>query len=117
MLRARAGDTGIRSERYRPEGLGQPRFRARLAEPPPIVCRRIAGQHLDLGTDPGDSIIKLSNDGKLLWDFGHRWPKGKELKQDNQQTDLLMGIDFDDEDAHEIYVADGARNKRVLDTT
>jgi len=68
------------------------------------------------GTDPGDSIIKLSNDGKLLWDFGHRWPQGKELKQDNQQTDLLMGIeDFDlDEDAHEIYIADGARNKRVL---
>jgi hypothetical protein len=68
------------------------------------------------GTDPGDSIIKLNNDGKLLWDFGHRWPKGKELKQDNQQTDLLMGIeDFDlDEDAHEIYIADGARNKRVL---
>lgn len=68
------------------------------------------------GTDPGDSIIKLSNDGKLLWDFGHRWPKGKAVKQDNQNTDLLPGIeDFDlDEDAHEIYIADGSRNKRIL---
>ncbi len=68
------------------------------------------------GTDPGDSIVKLSNDGKLLWDFGHRWPKGKEVKQDNQNTDLLPGIeDFDlDEEAREIFVADGSRNKRVL---
>ena len=68
------------------------------------------------GTDPGDSIIKLDGDGKLLWDFGHRWPKGKELKQDNRQTEFLMGVeDFElDLDASEIYVADGARNKRIL---
>ena len=68
------------------------------------------------GTALGDSIVKFSNDGKLLWDFGHRWPKGQEYKQDNQQTDVLPGIeDFDlDEDAREIYVADGARNKRVM---
>ena len=68
------------------------------------------------GTDPGDSIIKLDGDGKLLWDFGHRWPKGREIKQDNQQTEYLMGVeDFElDMDAREIYVADGARNKRVL---
>jgi hypothetical protein len=68
------------------------------------------------GTEPGDSIQKFDSNGKLLWDFGHRWPKGKEVKQDNQQTELLMGVeDFElDQDAKEIYVADGARNKRVL---
>jgi len=68
------------------------------------------------GTDLGDSLVKFSGDGKILWDLGHRWPKGKEFKQDNQQTELLPGIeDFDlDEDAHEIYITDGSRNKRVL---
>lgn len=68
------------------------------------------------GTDPGDSIVKFDGNGKFLWDFGHRWPKGRPLVQDNQQTEFLMGIeDFDlDSDAKEIYIADGARNKRVL---
>jgi len=68
------------------------------------------------GTEPGDSIQKFSADGKLLWDFGHRWPKGRELKQDNQGTEFLPGIeDFGlDDEAQEIFVADGARNKRVL---
>ena len=68
------------------------------------------------GTDLGDSIIKFSGDGKLLWDFGHRWPKGQEFKQDNQQTAVLPGIeDFDlDEADREIYITDGSRNKRVL---
>jgi hypothetical protein len=68
------------------------------------------------GTDPGDSIIKVSGDGKFLWDFGHRWPAGRELKQDNQQTEYLMGVeDFElDEERQEIIVADGARNKRIL---
>ena len=68
------------------------------------------------GTDLGDSIVKFNSDGKLLWDFGHRWPKDKPFAQDNQQTELLPGIeDFDlDYASREIYVADGARNKRVL---
>jgi hypothetical protein len=68
------------------------------------------------GTDLGDSIIKFSGDGKLLWDFGHRWPKEQQFKQDNQQTAVLPGIeDFDlDEADREIYVTDGSRNKRVL---
>jgi DNA-binding beta-propeller fold protein YncE len=70
------------------------------------------------GTASGDSIVKFSQDGKLLWDFGHRGPKipNNQVKQDNQQTDLLYGIgafDFD-EKAREIYVADGFLNKRVL---
>jgi hypothetical protein len=70
------------------------------------------------GTDPGDSIIKFTKDGKFQWDFGHRVPKApaSEVKQNNQQTDTLPGIgafEFD-EDAREIYIADGFRNKRVL---
>lgn len=68
------------------------------------------------GTDLGDSIQKFSPDGRLLWDFGHRWPKGLPFTENNQQTELLPGIeDFGlDDDAQEIYIADGARNKRVL---
>jgi hypothetical protein len=71
------------------------------------------------GTRPGDSIIKFSSDGKLLWDFGHRGPKmpAEEVKQDNQQTVTfppgIGGFDFD-EDAHEIYINDGFLNKRIL---
>ena len=71
------------------------------------------------GTRPGDSIIKFSSDGKLLWDFGHRGPKipAEQVKQNNQQTDTfppgIAGFDFD-EDAHEIYIADGFLNKRIL---
>ncbi len=68
------------------------------------------------GTEPGDSIQKFDGNGKLLWDFGHRWPKDTPIKQDNQRTDLLMGIeDFELDYANkEIYVNDGARNKRIL---
>ena len=71
------------------------------------------------GTDPGDSIVKFDSNGKFLWDFGHRWPKGRPLVQDNQQTEFLMGIeDFElDYDAKEIYVADGARNKYMASTS
>jgi len=71
------------------------------------------------GTMPGDSIVKFSPDGKLLWDFGHRGPRvpADQVKQNNQQTDVLPNgigaFDFD-EDAHEIYIADGFLNKRIL---
>src|SRR5579863_6719334 len=71
------------------------------------------------GQAPGDSILKFSSDGKLLWDFGHRGAKvpGDQVKQNNQQTDIfppgIAAFDFD-EDAHEIYVTDGFLNKRVL---
>lgn len=105
------------------------------------------------GTGTGDSIIKLSPQGKVLWDFGHRAPKAEAAhgggnaappaapaaapgggaapaaanagrgggggggnRQNNQQTDTLNGIGAFalDEDAHEIYVADGFVNKRIL---
>ncbi len=71
------------------------------------------------GQRAGDSIIKFSGDGKLLWDFGHRGPKvdPATVKQNNQQTDTfppgIAAFDFD-EDAREIYIADGFLNKRIL---
>ena len=71
------------------------------------------------GTTPGDSIIKFSKDGKFLWDFGHRGPKvpADQVKQNNQQTETfppgIGSFDFD-EDARELYIADGFLNKRVL---
>ena len=71
------------------------------------------------GTTPGDSVIKFSRDGKFLWDFGHRGPKvaADQVKQNNQQTEIfppgIGAFDFD-EDAREIYIADGFLNKRVL---
>jgi DNA-binding beta-propeller fold protein YncE len=71
------------------------------------------------GTRPGDSIVKFSSDGKLLWDFGHRGPKvpAEQVKQDNQQTAIfppgIASFDFD-EDAQEIYISDGFLNKRIL---
>jgi DNA-binding beta-propeller fold protein YncE len=71
------------------------------------------------GTMPGDSIIKFSREGKFLWDFGHRAPKvpAGEVKMNNQQTDIfppgIGAFDFD-EDAREIYIADGFLNKRVV---
>ena len=71
------------------------------------------------GTRPGDGIIKFSKDGKFLWDFGHRGSRvpADQVKEDNQQTDTFPpGIgSFDlDEDAREIFIADGFLNKRIL---
>jgi hypothetical protein len=65
------------------------------------------------GTAPQDSILKFTPDGKLLWDFGHRPPKGLQLKENNQQTDVLVskGRFNLDEDAREIYIINW---KRVL---
>jgi hypothetical protein len=72
------------------------------------------------GSSRGDSIMKFSSEGKLLWDFGHRGPRPKQgetvqpLKQNNQETEVFPGgiFFFDlDEDAKEIYIVD---NKRVL---
>jgi hypothetical protein len=66
------------------------------------------------GTAAQDSILKFTREGKLLWDFGHRPPKdGPPLKENNQQTDVLVskGRFNLDEDAHEIYLINW---KRVL---
>ncbi len=72
------------------------------------------------GSARGDTIMKFTGDGKLLWEFGHRGPRPKPgeaappAKQNNQDTDVFpTGIFFFDldEDAKEIYIVDA---KRVL---
>lgn len=72
------------------------------------------------GSARGDTIMKFTGDGKLLWEFGHRGPRPKPgeaappVKQNNQNTDVFpTGIFFFDldEDAKEIYIVDA---KRVL---
>ena len=73
------------------------------------------------GSQAGDTLLKFTPDGKLISDFGHRGPKfegpANQQKQNNQQTDLLLrgvaNADLDEE-AREIYVADGYLNKRVM---
>ena len=82
--------------------------------------RRSRTQCLDRRS-PGRRIrcLKFTQDGKFISDWGHRGPKvaASEQKQDNQQTDLLLrGVAAAalDEDAHEIYIADGYLNKRVM---
>jgi hypothetical protein len=72
------------------------------------------------GSARGDTIMKFTGDGKLLWEFGHRGPRPKPgeaappTKQNNQDIDIFpTGIFFFDldEDAKEIYIVDA---KRVL---
>jgi hypothetical protein len=66
------------------------------------------------GTAAQDSILKFSHDGtKLLWDFGHRPPKGEPFKETNQNTDMMVskGRFNLDQDAREIYVI---QQKRVV---
>jgi DNA-binding beta-propeller fold protein YncE len=71
------------------------------------------------GAQPGDTILKFTRDGKFISDFGHRGPAvaTEGQKQDNQQTNLLLrGVAAAtlDEDAKELYIADGYLNRRVL---
>jgi len=71
------------------------------------------------GAQAGDTILKFTQDGKFISEFGHRGPavQGNQQKQDNQQTDLLLrGVAAAtiDDAAHEIYIADGYLNKRVM---
>src|SRR5260370_18223265 len=67
------------------------------------------------GSARGDTIMKFTGDGKLLWEFGHRGPPPKPAaaarppKQNNQDTDVFpTGIFFFDldQDAKKIYIVD-----------
>jgi hypothetical protein len=72
------------------------------------------------GAGAGDTLLKFTSDGKLISDWGHRGPvasPGQKQAQDNQQTGLLLrGVAAAhlDEDASELYIADGYLNKRVV---
>ena len=65
------------------------------------------------GKRPADrQVLKLSNDGKLLLEIGHPTMN----PQNNQDTSFLGGpgeMTVDDA-AHEVYIADGYMNKRVV---
>jgi DNA-binding beta-propeller fold protein YncE len=78
-----------------------------------------AGNVYIAGAQAGDTILKFTADGKFISEFGHRGPAvaNQGQKQDNQQTgSLLRGVAAAtlDEDAGEIYIADGYLNKRVM---
>jgi hypothetical protein len=74
------------------------------------------------GAGAGDTLLKFTANGKFILDFGHRGPtvppvQMNEQKQDNQETTMLLrGVAAAklDEDAHELYIADGYLNKRVI---
>jgi DNA-binding beta-propeller fold protein YncE len=74
----------------------------------------ISGNHA-----PDRNVLKFSPDGKLLLEIGHltgQHGRGELAQPNNQDTALLGGptsITVDDE-ANEVYIADGAINKRVV---
>jgi hypothetical protein len=73
------------------------------------------------GNAAGDTFLEFTTDGKLLRDWGHRGPRfdglAVKMKQNNQETDLLLrgtAAATIDEKAHELILADGYLNKRVM---
>jgi hypothetical protein len=66
------------------------------------------------GTQPQDSIIKYTRDGKMVWDFGHRPPQeAGMMPENNQETSFLVnkGRFQLDEVANELFII---QQKRVL---
>ena len=92
------------------EGIARPGAGAEHA----ILVDRQGNVWID-GNNRNDGIQKFTSDGKFLWDFGHRQPKGTgPVMQNNQDTDhIVMPVElFDlDEDAQELYIVD---QKRVV---
>ncbi len=70
------------------------------------------------GAASGDTLLKFTTDGKFISEFGHRGPivERQGMKQDNQSKILLLGVSSAalDEDANEIFIADGYLNRRVI---
>jgi DNA-binding beta-propeller fold protein YncE len=69
------------------------------------------------GAAPGDTLLQFTPDGKFIKEFGNRGPvvERQGMKQDNQSKLLLLGVSSAalDEDANEIYIADGYLNRRL----
>jgi len=65
------------------------------------------------GNGPADrQLLKFSSDGKLLLEIGH----SSNAPKNNQDTGILgspAGVEVDDA-AHEVYIADGYMNNRVV---
>ena len=66
------------------------------------------------GTNPQDSILKFTREGKFVWDFGHRPPaEATMMPENNQETGFLInkGRFQLDEVANELYII---QQKRVV---
>ena len=65
------------------------------------------------GNLPGDSILKFTRDGELVWDFGRRSADGRHPPEDNTETEILgpKGRFQLDQEARELYILSW---KRVL---
>ena len=61
---------------------------------------------------PDRQVLKFSADGKLLLEIGHR----TDAPINNQDTTMLGAASdmFVDEAAHEVYIADGYMNRRIV---
>src|SRR5213078_1466140 len=61
---------------------------------------------------PDRQVLKFSADGKLLLEIGHR----TDAPINNQDTTILGAASdmFVDEASHEVYIADGYMNRRIV---
>jgi hypothetical protein len=70
------------------------------------------------GAASGDTLLKFTPDGKFISEFGHRGPivERQGMIQNNQSQILMLGVSSAalDEDANEIFIADGYLNRRVI---
>jgi DNA-binding beta-propeller fold protein YncE len=65
------------------------------------------------GNGMGDrQVIKFTNDGKFLMQIGHPAP-GNADSLSKTLLDGVTGVDVD-EKAHEVYLADGDKNRRII---
>jgi hypothetical protein len=73
---------------------------------------RIPGQPPDRSLPWDRQVLKFNSDGKRLLEIGHP-TNGSANNQDTTYLEGPAGMVVD-EDAHEVYIADGYMNKRVL---
>ena len=73
---------------------------------------RIPGQPPDRSLPWDRQVLKFNSDGKRLLEIGHP-TNGSANNQDTTYLGGPAGMVVD-EDAHEVYIADGYMNKRVL---
>jgi hypothetical protein len=73
----------------------------------------ISGSGVQMKDAPEDrEIFKFSADGKLLMEIGHH-ADGPDNNQDTSYLGRPAGMDID-EAAHEVYIADGYGNRRIV---
>ena len=73
----------------------------------------LSGNSIESKENPEDRVIlKFNNDGKLLMKIG-RSVKGPDNNQDTSYVGRVAAL-YVDEEAHELYAADGYGNRRVI---